>query len=47
MKTPEQELQEMLQHSFLINWNETKKKWIVECTLLKINIEEDTYRGDR
>lgn len=34
----------MLQHSFLINWNDDKQKWVVECILLKVNIEADTYR---
>lgn len=44
MQNAEQQLDDTLQHSFLILWKEDKQKWIVDCKLLKINIEADTYR---
>ncbi|MCU4608235.1 MULTISPECIES: hypothetical protein [Acinetobacter] len=44
MQTTEQKLTNTLQYSFLILWKEDKQKWVVDCQLLKIEIEADTYK---
>lgn len=44
MPTAEQKFNDTLQHSFLILWKEDRQKWVVNCFLLKIEIEADTYR---
>ncbi|OTL19449.1 hypothetical protein [Acinetobacter pittii] len=44
MKTTEELASEMFQHSFLIVWNNEKQKWLVECPLLKIRFDADTYK---
>ncbi|MFY6881759.1 hypothetical protein ACOUKA_06330 [Acinetobacter baumannii] len=44
MKTVEQFSNDVLQHSFLIIWSEEKQQWQIECPLLKIRFEADTYK---
>lgn len=44
MKTSKQFVDEVLQHSFLIVWNDEKQKWRVDCSLLKIRFDADTYK---
>ncbi|MDH2103412.1 hypothetical protein N5J54_06610 [Acinetobacter ursingii] len=44
MKTIEQKFTKTLQHSFLIFWKDKEQKWVVECPLLKVKLEADTYK---
>lgn len=44
MQNAEQQLDDTLQHSFLILWKEDRQKWVVNCHLLKIEIEANTYK---
>ncbi|HAV2953207.1 hypothetical protein [Acinetobacter baumannii] len=44
MKTVEQFSNDVLQHSFLIIWSEEKQQWQVECPLLKIRFDAETYK---
>lgn len=44
MQTADPIFNEILQHSFLIFWKEDLKKWVIECSLLNITIEADSYK---